>query len=76
MDQARSQDLKKGGAFFERVRQLRATLIRIFMAFESDSNGLSEIEAEFPAESENSNNFSAQQQVISNKKKKKGFHRN
>ena len=67
--QARSQDLKKGGGFFDRVKQLKATLIRILIAFESDSNGLSEIEAEFPAEIENSNDFSAQKQVISKKKR-------
>ena len=43
--QARSQDLKKrGGGFFERVGQLKATLTQIFIAFESDANGFSEIE--------------------------------
>ena len=35
-----------------------------------------EIESEFWAEIGNSNDFSAQNQVISKKKKKKGLHRN
>ena len=60
---------KKGGGVFARVRQLQATLTRIFIALESDSNGSSEIETDFSAEIGNSNRFSAQKQVISKKKK-------
>ena len=45
------------------------TLTRIFIALESDSNGLSEIETAFSAEIGNSNGFSAQTQVISEKKR-------
>ena len=40
--QARSQDLEKGGGFFERVRKVQTTLTRIFIVLESVSNGLSE----------------------------------
>ena len=40
--QARSQDLKKGGGFFERVRKLQTTLTGIFIVLESESHGLSE----------------------------------
>ena len=47
--------------------ELQATLTRIFIALESDSNGLSEIETYFLAEIGNSNGFSAQKQVISKK---------
>ena len=43
------------GGFFERVRQLQATLTRIFIVLESDSNGLSKIETDFSAEIGNSN---------------------
>ena len=38
---------KGGGGGFERVRQLQATLTRIFIAFESDLNVLSKIETDF-----------------------------
>ena len=41
-DQARSQDLEKGG-YFERVRSVQTTLTRIFIDLESVSDGLSEI---------------------------------
>ena len=34
--QARGQDFEKGGGFFERVRQLLATLTRIFIVLESE----------------------------------------
>ena len=40
--QARSQDLEKGGGFFERVRKVQTTLTRIFIVLESVSHGLSE----------------------------------
>ena len=40
--QARSQDLEKGGGFFERVRKVETTLTRIFIALESESHGLFE----------------------------------
>ena len=57
--QARSQDLERGeGGLFERVRQLQATLTRIFIVRESDSNGLSKIETDFSAEIGNSNGSS------------------
>ena len=42
--QARSQDLEKGGGgFFESVAKLQRTLTRIFIILESVSHGLSEI---------------------------------
>ena len=41
LDQARSQDLEKGG-YFERVRKLQTTLTRIFIVLESVSLELSE----------------------------------
>ena len=40
--QARSQDLVKGGGYFERVRKVQTTLTRIFIVLESVSHGLSE----------------------------------
>ena len=40
--QARSQDLEKGGGYFERVRSVQTTLTRIFIDLESISDGLSE----------------------------------
>ena len=67
----RSQNLKKGGGFFERVRQLQATLTRIAIALESDSHGLPEIVMDISAEIGNTNGYSAQKQVTSKKKKKK-----
>ena len=60
--------MKKGGGFFERVRQLQATLTRIFIVLESESHGLSEIETDFSAKIGNSNGFSAQKQLIAKKK--------
>ena len=39
--QARSQDLEKGGGYFERVRTVQTTLNRIFIGLESVSHGLS-----------------------------------
>ena len=43
-DQARSQDLEKGGGgYFERVRSVQTTLTRIFIDLESVSDDLSEI---------------------------------
>ena len=47
---------------------MQATLTRIFIALESESHGLSEIEKDFLAKIGNSNAFSAQKQVISKKK--------
>ena len=41
--QARSQDLEKGGGYFERVRSVQTALTRIFIDLESVSDGLSEI---------------------------------
>ena len=40
--QARSQDLEKGGGYFERVRSEQTTLTRIVIALESVSHGLHE----------------------------------
>ena len=39
-NQARSQDLEKGG-YFERMRKVQTSLTRIFIVLESDSHGLS-----------------------------------
>ena len=55
------------------MRQLQATLTRIFIVLESESHGLSEIEKNFSAIIGYSNGFTAQNQVIS---KKKGLHQN
>ena len=41
-EQARSQDLEKGGGYFERVRSVQTTLTRISIDLESVSDGLSE----------------------------------
>ena len=42
-EQARSQDLEKGGGgYFERVRSVQTTLTRIFIDLESVADGLSE----------------------------------
>ena len=41
LGQVRSQDLEKGGGFFERVRKVQTTLTRIFIALESESHSLS-----------------------------------
>ena len=40
--QARSQDLEKGGGYFERVRSVQTTLTQIFIALKSVSHGLHE----------------------------------
>ena len=40
-EQARSQDLEKGGGYFERLRSVQTTLTRIFIVLESVSHGLS-----------------------------------
>ena len=39
--QARSQDLEKGGGYFERVRSVQTTLTGIFIDLEAVSDGLS-----------------------------------
>ena len=67
--QARSQDLEKGGGYFERVRKVQTTVTRIFIVLESVSHGLSENSAKFLGELGNSKVFSAQNQVVSKKKK-------
>ena len=43
LKQARSQDLEKGGGYFETVRSVQTTLTRILIDLESVSDGLSEI---------------------------------
>ena len=40
-EQARSQDLERGGGFFERERKVQTTLTRIFIVLESESHDLS-----------------------------------
>ena len=68
--QARSQDLEKGGgSYFQKVRKVQTTLTRIFIVLESVSHGLSEIETKFLGKLGNSKVFSAQNQVVSKKKK-------
>ena len=99
--QARSQDLEKGGGYFERVRKVQTTLTRIFIVLESVSHGLSENCDEISRKARKFKGFfrpktgglqkkkkgsslklrlvfSAQNQVVSKKKKKKekGLHRN
>ena len=46
--QARSQDLEKGGGYFDRVRKVQTTLTRIFIVLELVSHGLSETWDEIP----------------------------
>ena len=58
--QARSQDLEKGGGYFERVRSVQTTLTRIFIDLESVSDGLSKTWDECLGKLGNSKLFSAQ----------------
>ena len=65
--QARSQDLEKGGGgYFERLRIVQTTLTRIFIVLESVLHGL----FEFLGKLGDSKIFSAQNQVVSKKKKR------
>ena len=73
-NQARSQDLEKGGLFWKR-RKVQTTLTRIFIVLESVSHNLSENWDEISRKARKFKGFSAQNQVVS-KKKKKGLHRN
>ena len=73
--QARSQDLKIGGGFFERVRKLQTTLTRIFIVLESESHGLSENWDGISRKTRKFKRFFSPNQVIS-PPKKKGLHRN
>ena len=67
--QARSQDLEKGGGYFERVRRVQTTLTRIFIVLESVSHGLSEHSDEISRKARKFEGFSALNQVVSKKKK-------
>ena len=51
--QARSQDLEKGGGYFERVRSVETTLTRIFIDLKSVSHGLSKFETKYLEKIEN-----------------------
>ena len=69
-NQARSQDLEKGGGgFFERVRKVQTTLTRIFIVLESESHGLSENSDGISRKARKFKRLSAQKQVVSKKKK-------
>ena len=57
--QARSQDLEKGGGYFERLRSVQTTLTRIFIDLKSVSDGLSKFETKCLEKIENSTVFSA-----------------
>ena len=61
----------KRGGYFERVRKVQTTLTRIFIVLESVSHGLSENWDEISRELGNSKVFSARNQVVSKKKRKK-----
>ena len=69
--QARSQDLEKGGGYFERVRSVQTTLTRIFIDLESVSDGLSEIWDEMSRKDRKFKGFFRPKLGISKKKKKK-----
>ena len=58
-NQARSQDLEKGGGYFERMRSVQTTLTRIFIDLKSVSDGLSKFETKCLEKIENSTVFSA-----------------
>ena len=51
------------------MRQLQATLTRIFIVLESESHGLSKTEKDFLAKIGDANGLSAQKQVITEKKR-------
>ena len=68
-NQARSQDLEKGGGYFERVRSVQTTLTRIFIDLESVQTVCPKIETKCLGKLGNSKVFSSQNQVISKKKK-------
>ena len=75
--QARSQDLKKGGGYFERVRSVQTTLTRIFIDLESISDGLSETWGEMSRKARKFKAFFRPRLGdLQKKKKKKGLHQN
>ena len=74
-DQARSQDLEKGG-YFERVRTVQTTLTRIFIVLESVSHGLSENWDEISRKARKFKGIFRPKSAGLQKKKKKGLHRN
>ena len=55
--QARSQDLEKGGGYFEKVRKVQTTLTRIFIVLESVSHGFSENQGGISQKSRNFKHF-------------------
>ena len=74
--QARSQDLEKGG-YFERVRSVQTTLIRIFINLESVSDGLSETWSEMSRKARKFKAFFRPKLGdLQKKKKKKGLRQN
>ena len=74
--QARSQDLEKGGGYFERVRKVQTTLTRIFIVLESVSLGLSENLDEISRNARKLEGFFRSKLGGLQKKKKKGLRRN
>ena len=63
---------KKGGGYFERVRSVQTTLTRIFIELESVSDGFPKLQTKFLGKL-GKKIFSAENQVFSQKKKKKVF---
>ena len=76
--QARSQDLEKGGGYFERVRSVQTTLTRIFIDLESVSDGLCEIWDEMSRKDRKFKGFVRPKlgDLQKKKKKKKGLRQN
>ena len=74
--QARSQDLEKGGGYFERVRSVQTTLTRIFIDLQSVSDGLSEIWDEMSRKDRKFKGFFRPKLGDLQKKKKKGLRQN
>ena len=71
LDQARSQDLEKGGGgYFERVRKVQTTLTQIFIVLNQFHMVCPKIQTKFLGKLGNSKIFSAQNQVASKKKKR------
>ena len=60
MAQARSQDLEKGGGYFERVRSVQTTLTRIFIDLNQFQSVCPKFETKCLGKIGNSTVFSAQ----------------
>ena len=71
--QACSQDLEKGGGFFERVKKVQTTLTRILIVLESVTHGLSENSDEISRKARKFEGFFRPKSVGLQKKKKKVF---